>query len=143
MEPDLSFEVDDAKDLRKITDQSIALAICIGAFEHMDYEREVLASIYRVLKFRGRFFCLSLCADNVCCRAIASRLGNATKHLSSDRMLTHAEFSTLLDEVGFRRCRFAAFALLRTALDAMGRHTRLDFLWWGLAPCAWKEAKPT
>src|SRR5260370_36233870 len=36
-------------------DQSIDLAICIGAFEHMLDKRAVLASIYRVLKFGGRF----------------------------------------------------------------------------------------
>jgi 2-polyprenyl-6-hydroxyphenyl methylase/3-demethylubiquinone-9 3-methyltransferase len=121
----------------------IDLANCIRAFEHMLYKPAVLASIHRVLTLGGRFFCLSLCPHYICYRTIAPRLGNATKHLSSDRMPTHAQFSTLLDEVGFRRSRFAAWTLLLTALDAMGRGTRLDFLCGGLALCEWKEAKPT
>jgi SAM-dependent methyltransferase len=55
----LAFEVDDAEELEGIADQSIDLAICIGAFEHMLDKPAVLASIYRVLKFGGRFFCLA------------------------------------------------------------------------------------
>ena len=115
----------------------------------------MLASIYRVLKFGGRFFCLTLHADYVWYRTIAPLLGFATKHLSSDRMLTQDEFSALLDEAGFRRSRFtpwtfipkgdmpALVALLLTGLDALGRHARLDSLRGGLSLCAWKEAKPT
>ena len=56
----LSFAVDDAEKLTGIADRSIDLAICIGAFEHMIDKRAVLASIYRVLKFGGRFVCLTL-----------------------------------------------------------------------------------
>ena len=149
----LTFEVDDAEELKGIADQSIDLAICIGAFEHMLDKRAVLASIYRVLKFGGRFFCLTPDADYVWYRTIAPLLGFATKHLSSDRMLTQDEFSVLLDQTGFRRIRSAPWtfipkgdvpalvALLLTALDAIGRHARLDFLRGGLALCAWKEAK--
>jgi len=78
-------------------------------------------------------------------------LGFATKHLSSDRMLTHDEFSALLDEAGFCRSRCATWtfipkgdmsavvALLLTVLDAVGRHARLDSLRGGLSLCAWKE----
>ena len=151
----LAFEVDNAEELRGIPDQSIDLVICIGAFEHMLDKRRVLASIYRVLKFGGRFFCLTLHADYVWYRTIAPILGVATKHLSSDRLLTQDEFSALLDEVGFRRSRFAHWtfipkgdmpagvAVLLTALDAIGRHARLEALRGGLSLCAWKEAKLT
>ena len=151
----LTFEVDNAEELTGIVDQSIDLAICIGAFEHMLDKRTVLASIYRVLKHGGRFFCLTLDADYVWYRTIAPLLGFSTKHLSSDRMLTRDEFSALLDQAGFRRIRSAPWtfipkgdvpalvALLLTALDAVGRHARLDSLRGGLALCAWKEAKPT
>ena len=150
----LTFEVDNAEELKGIADQSVDLAICVGAFEHMLDKPAVLASIYRVLKFGGRFFCLTPHADCVWYRTIAPLLGFATKHLSSDRMLTHEEFSALLDQAGFRRIRFAAWtfipkgdvptfvALLLTALDAIGRHARLDSLRGGLSLCAWKEAKP-
>ncbi len=150
----LAFEVDNAEELNGVADQSIDLAICIGAFEHMLDKRAVLASIYRVLKFGGRFFCLTLHADYVWYRAIAPVLGFGTKHLSSDRILTRDEFSALLDQAGFRRLRSAPWtfipkgdvpapvALLLTILDAIGRHARLDSLRGGLSLCAWKEAKP-
>jgi ubiquinone/menaquinone biosynthesis C-methylase UbiE len=149
----LRFEVDNAEELKGIADQSVDLAICIGAFEHMLNKRAVLASIYRVLKFGGRFFCLSPRAEYVWYRTIAPVLGFATKHLSSDRMLTHDEFSALLDQAGFRRIRSAPWtfipkgdvpalvASLLTVLDAIGRHARLDSLRGGLSLCAWKEAK--
>jgi ubiquinone/menaquinone biosynthesis C-methylase UbiE len=151
----LAFAVENAEELRGIADQSVDLVICIGAFEHMLDKRGVLASIYRVLKFGGRFFCLTLHADYVWYRRIAPLLRMATKHLSSDRMLTQDEFSALLDEAGFRRSRFtpwtfipkgdmpAVMALLLSVLDAMGRHAGLDTLRGGLSLCAWKEAKPT
>ena len=155
MRANLTFEVDDAEELKGIADQSIDLAICIGAFEHMLDKRAVLASIHRVLKFGGRFFCLTLHADYIWYRTIAPLLGFGTKHLSSDRMLTRDEFSALLDQAGFRRIRSAPWtfipkgdvpalvALLLTVLDAIGRHARLDSLRGGLSLCAWKEAKPT
>ncbi len=151
----LALEVDDAEELKGIADQSIDLAICIGAFEHMLNKRAVLASIYRVLKLGGRFFCLTPDAHYVWYRTIAPVLGFSTKHLSSDRMLTHNEFRALLDQAGFSRIRFAPWTfipkgdvpplvvLLLTVLDAIGRCARLDSLRGGLSLCAWKEAKPT
>jgi ubiquinone/menaquinone biosynthesis C-methylase UbiE len=147
----LTFEVDDAEKLEGIADHSIDLAICIGAFEHMLDKRAVLDSIYRVLKFGGHFFCLTPNADYVWYRIIAPLLGFATKHLSSDRMLTQDELSVLLDQTGFRHIRSAPWtfipkgdmpalvALLLTAIDAVGRRARLDSLRGGLALCAWKE----
>jgi ubiquinone/menaquinone biosynthesis C-methylase UbiE len=148
----LAFEVDDAKALKGIADQSIDLAICIGAFEHMFEKRAVLASIYRVLKFGGRFCCLTPDADYVWYRTLAPRWGFATKHLSSDRLVTRDHFSALLDQTGFRRIRAAPWTfipkgdvpaligLLLTVLEAIGRHARLDSLRGGLSLCAWKEA---
>jgi len=151
----LTFEVDNAEELSGVADQSVDLAICIGAFEHMLDKRSVLASIYRVLKFGGRFFCLTPRADYIWYRTIAPLLGVATKHLSSDRMVTHNEFFALLDEAGFYRTRSApwtfipkgdmpaAAALLLTILDAIGRRARLNSFRGGLSVCAWKGAKPT
>jgi 2-polyprenyl-6-hydroxyphenyl methylase/3-demethylubiquinone-9 3-methyltransferase len=150
----LAFAVDNAEELSGVADQSVDLAICIGAFEHMLDKRSVLASIHRVLRVGGRFFCLTPRADYVWYRAIAPLLGIATKHLSSDRMLTHTEFLALLAGAGFRHSRSvpwtfipkgdmpAAAALLLTALDAIGRRARLDSLRGGLSLCAWKGAKP-
>jgi ubiquinone/menaquinone biosynthesis C-methylase UbiE len=151
----LTFEVDNAEELKGIADQSVDLAICIGAFEHMLDKRAALASIYRVLKFGGRFFCLSPNAEYVWYRTIAPLLGLSTKHLSSDRLLSRDEFSALLDQTGFRRIRSHPWtfipkgdvptlvASLLTVLDAIGRHARLEFLRGGLSLCAWKEATPT
>ena len=151
----LTFEVGNTEELKGIPDQSIDLAICIGALEHMLDKRAVLASIYRVLKFGGRFVCLTLHANYVWYRTLAPLLGFATKHLSSDRMLTHDEFVLLLEQAGFRGVRFAPWtfipkgdvpapvALLLILLDAIGRHARLDFLRGGLSVCAWKQAKST
>jgi 2-polyprenyl-6-hydroxyphenyl methylase/3-demethylubiquinone-9 3-methyltransferase len=151
----LAFEVDNAEQLKGIADQSIDLAICIGAFEHMLDKRAVLASICRVLKFGGRFFCLSPNADYVWYRRIAPLLGFSTKHLSSDRLLGRDEFFALLHQAGFRRIRSAPWtfipkgdvpvlvASVLTVLDAIGRHARLDSLRGGLSLCAWKEARPT
>jgi ubiquinone/menaquinone biosynthesis C-methylase UbiE len=150
----LTFEVDNAEELNGIADRSVDLAICVGAFEHMLDKRAVLASIYRVLKCGGRFFCLAPRADYVWYRTIAPTLGFATKHLSTDRMLSRDEFSALLDQAGFRRIRTAPWtfipkgdvpaiiASLLTVLDAIGRYTKLDSLRGGLALCASKEAKP-
>ncbi len=149
----LAFEVDNAEELKGIADQSVDLAICIGAFEHMLDKRAVLASIYRVLKFGGRFCCLAPHADYVWYRTIAPLLGFATKHLSSDRMLTHDEFFRLLGQAGFCRIRSAPwtfipkgdvpalFALVLTVLDGIGRRARLDWLRGGLSLCAWKQAE--
>nr|WP_247784709.1 methyltransferase domain-containing protein [Bradyrhizobium sp. 170] len=151
----LTFEVGNAEELNAIPDQSVDLAICTGAFEHMLDKRAALASIYRVLKIGGRFFCLTPDADYVWYRTIAPMLGFGTKHLSSDRILTREEFSVLLDQAGFSRGRSvpwtfipkgdvpALAALLLTMLDVIGRHARLDSFRGGLSLCAWKEAKPT
>jgi 2-polyprenyl-6-hydroxyphenyl methylase/3-demethylubiquinone-9 3-methyltransferase len=147
--------VDNAEELKGIADQSIDLAICIGAFEHMLDKRAVLASIYRVLKFGGRFVCLTLHAVYVWYRTIAPVLGFGTKHLSNDRMPTHNEFSSLLDQAGFHRIRSAPWtfiskgdvpvlvAFLLTVLDVIGRHARVVSFHGGLSLCAWKKAKPT
>jgi ubiquinone/menaquinone biosynthesis C-methylase UbiE len=149
----LTFEVGNAEALDGIADRSIDLAICIGAFEHMLDKRAALASIHRVLKLGGRFFCLTPDADYVWYRAIAPALGFGTRHLSSDRMLARDEFFALLDQAGFRHIRFAPWtfipkgdvpsivASLLTVLDAIGRQARLDSLRGGLSLCAWKEAR--
>ncbi|KFC74555.1 Methylase involved in ubiquinone/menaquinone biosynthesis [Bosea sp. LC85] len=151
----LNFETGNAEELTDIADQSIDLAICIGAFEHMLDKRAVLASIHRVLKPGGRFFCLAPDADYVWYRTIAPLLGWSTRHLSSDRMLNRAEFSALLDQAGFRHIQSAPWtfiprgdvpalvANLLAVLDAVGRLARSDALRGGLALCAWKQAKPT
>jgi 2-polyprenyl-6-hydroxyphenyl methylase/3-demethylubiquinone-9 3-methyltransferase len=151
---DLAFEVDDAEKLKGIADQSIDLTICIGAFEHMLDKRAVLDSIYRVLRFGGRFVCLTLHADYVWYRTLAPLMRFATKHLSSDRLLTNDEFVLLLREAGFCGVRLApwtfipkgdvpaAVAWLLALLDAVGCRARWDLFRGGLCLCAGKQAGP-
>jgi ubiquinone/menaquinone biosynthesis C-methylase UbiE len=148
---DVTFQVDDSEKLNGIADQSVDLAICIGALEHMLDKQAVLASIHRALKFGGRFVCLTLHADYVWYRTLAPLLGFATKHLSSDRMLSHDDLFVLLERAGFRNIQFAPWtfvprgdvpatlALLLTALDSIGRYARLNSLRGGLSVCAWKQ----
>ena len=108
-----TFKVDDAEKLKAIADESIDLAICIGALEHMLDKRAVLASTYRVLKFGGRFICLTLPADYVWYQAIVPLLGfqrpNADSRrirlaASSDRISGHSICSLGLHSQG-RRAR--------------------------------------
>ena len=146
--------MDNAEKLKGIADQSIDLAIALALLSRLD-KRAVLASIYRVLKFGGRFVCLTPRADYVCYRTIAPVLGFGTKHLSSDRMLTHNELSFLVDQAGFRPIKSAAWtfiskgdvpalvALLLTVLDVIGRHARVVSFRSGLSLCAWNKAKRT
>jgi SAM-dependent methyltransferase len=146
----LTFEVDDAEELKGIADQSVDLAICIGAFEHMLDKGAVLASVYRVLKFGGRFFCLTTDANYVWYRTIAPLFGFATKHLSSDKLLTHDELVGLLYRASFHRIRSvpwtfipkgdmpALVGFLLAGLDAIGRRARLNSLRGGLSVYAWK-----
>jgi 2-polyprenyl-6-hydroxyphenyl methylase/3-demethylubiquinone-9 3-methyltransferase len=113
-----------------------------------------MANIYRVLKFGGRFVCLTLHGNYVWYRALAPLLGFATKHLSSDRMLNREELLVLLQRAGFRNIQFvpwtfvpkgdvpATLALLLTVLDSIGAHARLNSLRGGLSVCAWRQ-EPT
>jgi SAM-dependent methyltransferase len=146
----ITFAVDDADKLKGAADQSVDLVICIGAFEHMLDKRAVLASVYRILKFGGRFFCLAADADYVWYRTIAPLLGFTTKHLSSDKFLTSDEFVGLLGQADFRRIRSVPWTFiprgdmprlvgfLLAGLDAIGRRARLRSLRGGLCLCAWK-----
>lgn len=147
----LKFEVDDTESLRSVAAQSIDLALCIGAFEHMLDKNAVLASVYRVLKPGGRLFCLTANANYVWYRTIAPLIGIATKHLSSDRFLNRDEFVGLLDQAGLRDIRSSAwtfipkgdmpalFGFLLAGLDSIGRCARLNSLRGGLWLRAFKD----
>ena len=151
----LTFEVDDAEELGGVATQSVDLVICIGAFEHMLDKPAVLASIYRVLKGGGRFFCLTPNAGYAWYRTIAPRMGVATNHLSTDHFLTHDEFVALLDQAGFRRVQSvpwtfipkgdmpAIAGFLLAGLDAIGRIAGVAALRGGICVCAWKVNPPS
>jgi SAM-dependent methyltransferase len=109
----LTFQVDNAEELKEIVDESVDLTICIGAFEHMLDKRAVLASIYRVLKFGGRFFCLAPHADYIWYRTKE----HAVLALQSELYLIAHAFTLVNPKF---RCRF----LPRPLVHALGPSDR-------------------
>ena len=67
----LSFLSEDAEGSGVLAAESVDLAICVGAFEHMLNKPVVLSSVRRVLKPRGRFFCLTINGGYVWYRVLA------------------------------------------------------------------------
>jgi SAM-dependent methyltransferase len=140
----LTFRSDNGEELSTLGRQSIDLAICIGAFEHMLNKADVLASTHRVLKPGGRFFCLTAHGGYLWYRVLAPLLGLQTKHLSTDRFLKPDEFMRLLTESGFRRVQMgfwtfipkadmpAALGFVFGGLDAIGRVFRMNSLRGGM-----------
>ncbi|HVG20316.1 MAG TPA: methyltransferase domain-containing protein, partial [Blastocatellia bacterium] len=92
----LSFLSDDGERLGALAENSIDLAMCVGALEHMLNKEAVLANVRRVLKPRGRFFCLTTHGEYVWYRALAPLLGLETKHLSTDKFLRPDELVRML-----------------------------------------------
>jgi ubiquinone/menaquinone biosynthesis C-methylase UbiE len=147
----LRFEAGDAASLEGVVGaDSVDLALCIGALEHMLDKQAALASVHRVLRAGGRFFCLTPSGDYLWYRALAPLLGFATKHLSTDVFLTRRALTTLLARAGFDRVRTGSWtfiprgdmprsiARLLGGLDTLGRIADLRALRGGLWVCASK-----
>jgi SAM-dependent methyltransferase len=147
----LAFVSDDGERLGTLAEDSIDLAMCVGALEHMLNKSAVLANAYRILKPRGRFFCLTLNGGYFWYQALAPLLGLETKHLSTDRFLKRDELARLLTEAGFRRIEVgywtfiprgdmpSVLGLICRGLDIIGRVLRINSLRGGLWVCAWKQ----
>jgi 2-polyprenyl-6-hydroxyphenyl methylase/3-demethylubiquinone-9 3-methyltransferase len=147
----LRFEAGDAARLEGVVAaDSVDLALCIGAFEHMLDKRAALASVHRVLRAGGRFFCLTPSGDYLWYRALAPLLGFATKHLSTDVFPTRDALTTLLVRAGFDHVRTGCWTFiprgdmppsigrLLAGLDTVGRIAGLRALRGGLWVCASK-----
>ena len=147
----LTFFSDDAERLASQTADSVNLALCIGAFEHMLDKAAAARSIRRVLKPGGRFFCLTVNGGYAWYRLLAPLFGLETRHLSSDRFLKRDELTSLLTESGFSRVEVGCWtfipkgdmpttlAAICQGLDRVGKLLRIAALRGGLWVCAWKE----
>jgi SAM-dependent methyltransferase len=136
--------VDAAERLSSVPDGAADAVLCVGAFEHMTDKPAVLATVRRVLKPGGAFVCLTGNGEFIWHTRLAPRLGWATRHLSTDRLLTRAEWLVLLDAAGLTLktsgCwRFVpagdmprAAAILMRMLDPFGAALKLHVLRGGL-----------
>jgi SAM-dependent methyltransferase len=147
----LTFLSGDGEKLDALAGQSVDLAICVGALEHMLDKASVLASTHRILKPGGRFFCLTVHGGCFWYKSLAPLLGLKTKHLSTDKFLEKDEFTSLLKKAGFRRIESGYWTFIPKGdmplilnfvcqgLDIIGRGFRMNSLRGGLWVCAWKE----
>jgi 2-polyprenyl-6-hydroxyphenyl methylase/3-demethylubiquinone-9 3-methyltransferase len=97
----LDFLVENGEALSTIPDNSIDLAMCIGAFEHICDKASMLSGVHRVLKPGGRFFCLTPHGGFLWYQTVAPLLKLETRHYSTDKFLTRGEFVRMLRESGF------------------------------------------
>jgi ubiquinone/menaquinone biosynthesis C-methylase UbiE len=102
----LSFAVDNAETLSTIANSSMDVAFCVGAFEHMVNKKAVLQNVFRVLKPKGRFVCLTPNGDYFWYRRMAPMLGLQTTRLSTDHFVDRCELLELLETTGFALSRF-------------------------------------
>lgn len=147
----LTFLSDNAEQLGVTAEGSIDLVTCVGALEHMLNKPAVLGSVYRMIKPRGRFFCLTINGGYVWYQALAPLLGLETKHLSTDKFLKRDELVSMLTESGFRRIQVGYWTFIPKGdmssvlgfvchgLDIIGRILRINSLRGGMWICAWKE----
>jgi ubiquinone/menaquinone biosynthesis C-methylase UbiE len=141
----IAVRVDPAERLGTVVDGSVDVVLCIGALEHMLDRPGVLAQVRRVLAPDGRFVCLTPNGDYCWYSSIAPRLAIDTRHLSTDRFLTLAELTEIVEHAGLaierhEHWRFipkgdlpAACAIALEGLDALGRIARRGGLRGGLA----------
>lgn len=147
----LTFRVDNAEELATLEDDSIDVAICVGAFEHMLDKGAVLANVRRVLKPAGRFFCLTLNGGYLWYRRLAPLLGFETRHLSTDRFLTRTELTQMLVKARFGNVRAGYWTFVPKGdvprgvgsvlalMDGMAKALGINSLRGGLLVCAEKE----
>lgn len=100
-EESLSFQVDDAEQLRSIPDGSVDVVICVGVLEHVLSPTRVFRSVRRVLRDGGRFVALTLNGTYWWYR-FADQFQIPTRHLTSDQRLQPIEARRLLRRTGLR-----------------------------------------
>lgn len=96
LESRVQLSVDPAESLTSVPDGAADAVLCVGAFEHMQDKSRVLSEVNRVLKQGGAFVCLTVNGGSVWYTRLAPWLGLHTRHLSTDRFVTAAEWRSLL-----------------------------------------------
>lgn len=96
----ISLAVDPAERLATVSDRTIDVVLCVGAFEHMIDKIRVLTQVRRVLKPGGSFVCMTPNGDYLWYRRVAPFLGFDTRHLSTDRLVTLAWIRETLVKTG-------------------------------------------
>lgn len=96
----VELRVAGAEDLGCLSPESVDVALCTGALEHIADKAAVLREVSRVLRPGGRFVCLTVNGDHLWYRWIAPRLGFPVKHLSTDTFVGARELRALLDAAG-------------------------------------------
>jgi 2-polyprenyl-6-hydroxyphenyl methylase/3-demethylubiquinone-9 3-methyltransferase len=92
--------VEPAEHLVSVEDSCADAVLCVGAFEHMQDQRAVLQEVRRILRPGGVFVCLSVNGGCLWYTHLAPSLALPTRHLSSDRYLSRADWHELLREAG-------------------------------------------
>lgn len=127
------LSVDRAETLSTVSDQSIDVVLCVGAFEHMIDKASVLFQIDRVLKGGGRFVCLTPNGDYIWYRKFAPALGYDTRHLSSDRFMSLSMIRKIISDSTLSLADSGywtfipkgdigiAFSLILSVIDYVGR----------------------
>jgi SAM-dependent methyltransferase len=146
----ITFAVDAGEHLSSVPDDSIDVALCVGALEHMLGQAEVLRTVFRVLKRGGRLVCLTLNGGSIWYRYLAPVLGFDTRQLATDRYLSRGDLYRLTRGAGFEEMRIDSWtfvqrgdmpawvASLLGAADRAGKFLGLDVLRGGLRLCATK-----
>ncbi len=145
----ITFFMDNAQELKTITDTSIDVVICIGTLEHVPNKALLLSQAHRVLRPSGKFVCLTP-NGSYAWYSLASRLRIPTKHLSTDAFLSAEVMSRCLRQARFDNVeigywsfvprgdigRVAASAL--RCMDMVGRALRINSFRGGLLAVAEK-----
>lgn len=133
----LQFQLDNARDMKTINDESIDALICIGSFEHMLEKESVIRQFLRVLKPGGRLILMTPNGNYLWYRFFAPLFKLQTRHLSTDLFLSDQQLQEKLVEGKFSNIKFGYWtfiprgdmpgfwALFLRILDVMGRLLRI------------------
>ena len=148
----VALRVDSAEVLGTVPDNSVDVAICVGAIEHMLNQGTVIRQVARVLTRTGIFIVLTPNGGYWWYKFMAPCLGIPTRHLSTDHFLTRQDFAKMAVSAGLRdrshdywtfipkgdMPRWAAATL--QCLDRLGRSSGIGGLRGGLILTASKDA---